>query len=507
MNSMQAHKYQMLSKHSQEIIIFFNRSGNIIDFNNEAREVIGYGDQEKHLSVCEVFREAIKYENSRLMVQSKYLDKGSETVAYRRNNTCFPVHLEVSVEEGKKYIGLCTAVDISENKKIMRELKNFKNDIKTYKKNRKEFISNIAHELRTPINGMMGLTEELLKTDLSSEQAENLNIIYKCCINMNKIICDFLDYFKIAQHKLVLEQSQFEFRKCINGIATFHLPRMNEKGLNFIINVADDIPEFFIGDEFRLSQILTNLISNAIKFTDVGHVALEIVKTEQTDHDVELFFMVMDTGIGISREEQEKLFISFSQVDGSITRRFGGTGLGLSISKLLVEAMHGSIKVDSEKGKGSIFSFSVRLGIPENQEERKYREQKLFSNDGGFLKKEGCIRENNKPSNEVEDKGDILWKVTKNGNSKFDSPGNSGNIQKKLVDALKKLILSVEMENWESAEELALYIKNLIPENKSELRKTAFKILLMVRKENQDTSLMSINELNVRLSEENEWMM
>lgn len=482
MNSMQDHKYQMLSKHSQEIIIFFNRTGNIIDFNNVAREVIGYGDQGKHLSVCEVFKEAINYENNKLLIQSKYMDKGSETVAYRRNNTCFPVHLEVSVEEGRKYIGLCTAVNISEKKKIMRELKNFKNDIKTYKKNRNEFISNIAHELRTPINGMMGLTEELMKTDLSSEQAENLNIICKCCINMNKIISDFLDYFKIAQHKLVLEQKKFDFRKFINCIAVFHTPIMNVKGLNFIINIADDIPEFVIGDEFRLSQILANLISNAIKFTDVGHVALEIVKTEQTDHNVELFFMVMDTGIGISLEEQEKLFISFSQVDGSITRRFGGTGLGLSISKLLVEAMHGSIKVDSEKGKGSIFSFSVRLGIPENQEEVKQ-------------------------PNEVEDISNLLLKVTKNENNQWESPGNSSNLQNKYEDSLEKLILSVKMENWERAEELAAYIKNLIPENKTELRKTAFKILLLVRKENQDTSLMSINELNVRLSEENEWMM
>lgn len=490
MNSMRLKKYQLLLKYSQEIILFFDQKGNIIDFNNVARDVIGYDNQDKQLSICEVFQEAIEYKNNRLMIQSKYLDKGSETVAYRQNKTCFPVHLKVFVEEaGENYIGLCTAVNISEKKRIMRELKYFQNDIEVYKKNRNEFIFNVAHELKTPINGMLGLSEELMKTNLSSEQMETLKVISKCCLDMNNTICDFLDYSKIVNDKLYLEQREFDFRKFIDSIIASYIPRINAKGLNFMINIEDDIPGIVIGDDYRLGQILNNLISNAIKFTDVGQIALDIVETEQTNHDVELFFIVMDTGIGISLEEKEKLFISFSQVDGSITRRFGGTGLGLSISKLLVEVMNGSINVDSEKGKGSTFTFSVRLGLPNNIDEIKDNEQNLNRDDiDGLIK----VGEDNKEYNQYESLGFPSIKIK----------GHKSN-----RDALEKLILSVEMENWKRAEELAMLIKNSIPENQSELRKMAFRILLLVRKENHDIALTVINELTERLSEEIGWTM
>jgi len=509
-------KHRLLTEHSQEIIIFFNQYGNIIECNQVAIDLLDYKEDIYQTPITEIFRKAVKNVNNQLVIHEKYRDKLAETVAYRKNQTCFNVYLRVTVNQSKRnLIGACIAIDLTSKKNLIHELKRTKNELKLLRQTKNEFVANISHELRTPLNGVMGLIENLMETELSPKQVETVNIIHRCCINMNTTINDLLDYTKIASNKLILEQRVFCIRKLIDHIVNFNINRITQKGLKLLVNVADGIPYRVIGDEYRLTQILNNLFSNAIKFTSVGHIAFEIVKTEQTEHEVELFFMIIDTGIGISLEDKDKLFQSFSQIDGSITRRFGGTGLGLSISKRLIEAMHGTITAESEKNKGSNFSFSIRLGIPKETEQAGEVNESNYLADDLHAKEKTFSNKAEETSNfkEIDYIGELLEKANippltlqnlnfqatsrKATDTKLDSKG--------MLDMMDRLMICIEMGSWLKAENFAIGIKALLPKDNKELMNMALRLVLTVRKEDHDNSLLNLDELRVRVDEVIGW--
>lgn len=503
------YKGKLIREHSLEMLVFFNEAGRIIAFNHTAARELGYGDELLNKPVTEVFKKTMSVIDGELNINSRFLNKTSETIAYRKNQTCFSVDLKIAIKAGmKNYLGICFAINISEFKRIHKDLKHAKHELKASMKTKSEFVANISHELKTPVNGIMGLTESLLETELTPKQLETLNIILRCCNNMNNLINDLLDFTKIGSNKLVLEQREFNFRRFIDEVITFNIKRINEKGLKLIVNIASDIPNTVIGDECRLTQILNNLFSNAIKFTAVGQIALEVVKTSQTKDEVELFFMVMDTGIGISLEERDKLFQSFSQVDGSITRRFGGTGLGLSICKMLVAAMHGNITVDSETNAGSTFSFSVRLALPEETEE-----QPQLIDYNWFHDKEVEAGQDGLPERMEQDYIGRLLNDTNfslrsiNSREQEFIPGGKKNdrMMEEVSTSIEKLMLCFEMENWTKAEEIASYLKKLMPEDHYKLKNKALLLLLSVRKEEHDKAVRELNELKSILEEVADW--
>lgn len=504
-------KYRLLLRYSQEILLFFNHSGKIIDCNQAAKDKLGYGNEIFQLSIIDVFQKAVKDIDGRLLIGTRYQDKNTETVAYRKNQTCFAVELKIVLVTGsRKLHGVCTAVDISDKKNLIHDYRHIKNELKSSRKIKNEFIANITHELKTPVNGIMGLTENLLETELTPKQLETLNIINRCCSNMNKLINDLLDFTKIGSHKMVLEKRVFSIHKMIDDVITFNINKINEKGLKLIINAAKDIPNRVIGDECRLTQILNNLFSNAIKFTSVGQIALEIVKTAETENEVELFFMVMDTGIGISLEEKDKLFLSFSQVDGSITRRFGGTGLGLSICKMLVEAMNGSITVDSEKDKGSTFSFSVRLGLPEEHNEDSAKLENNFA--WGMIHRGKEEKDEKWPPvmnyiGMLLNESSLLPQAVKGMDTSiyYEGQSTSSEHTQNMTASIEKLMICIEMESWEKAEEIATYIKRLIPKENQILNNKALHLLLTVRKEDHDTCIAELKGFEELIKQEKEY--
>jgi len=204
------------------------------------------------------------------------------------------------------------------------------------------------------------MTNLTLQTELTDEQRENLNIVNSCAELLLRVINDILDYSKIEAGKMTLENVKFDFFKPFGkDIQKPILYRQNEKGLRLSYTVQKGIPRILVGDPGRLQQVLNNLISNAVKFTDIGEVRIDVDIIEKRDDSVKLKFTVSDTGIGIDGDKMNMLFKSFSQVDSSITRKYGGTGLGLAISKQLVEMMGGEIWVESQKGKGSTFYFTA----------------------------------------------------------------------------------------------------------------------------------------------------
>lgn len=269
------------------------------------------------------------------------------------------VYVAQALVDDEKQIVLAL-VDISDRKQRETDLEKARLAAEAANLAKSQFLANISHEVRTPINGMVGMIELTLRTALKADQKENLISAKTCSEDLLRIINDILDYSKIESGKLELEEMRFDLHALLQRVAQVHEKIAKEKGLVFFRTFSKGVPRYVRGDSLRLRQILHNLLSNAIKFTQKGRVQLSIVNKQEAD-GMMLEFDVSDTGIGIKEEDRKKLFQPFSQVDGSITRRFGGTGLGLMITKKLVDIMHGRIEVASKTGAGSRFSFFLPL--------------------------------------------------------------------------------------------------------------------------------------------------
>ncbi|RYG43969.1 MAG: PAS domain-containing sensor histidine kinase, partial [Chitinophagaceae bacterium] len=312
------------------------------------------------------------YPDDRELLLATVLKNGKvrnfETSMVRKEGTVIQTMMNSRlIYENGKAIGIeGVAKDITELKETQAALIKAKEQAENLLKVKSQFLANMSHELRTPMNGIIGMIELLGQTDMPEEQQDYIETLRKSSEALLIILNDILDLSKIQAGKLDLNKTTMELGLTIEKIHSLFLNRAFQKGLDFTYEISPEVPEFIKTDEIRLLQILSNLVSNSIKFTNSGQVLLK-VSTEKGVRN-KLKFEVIDSGIGIQADSQHLLFNNFSQVDTSSSKTFGGTGLGLAISLQLTKMLGGDIGVDSEYGKGSNFWFTIRYENPEEDE-------------------------------------------------------------------------------------------------------------------------------------------
>jgi PAS domain S-box-containing protein len=380
----EASRRRALFEHMHDGVVVLNDDGSVLESNSKFAAMLGYSAEEirgLHIADWEA-----RYSREQLMELVRNVSSAGqffETVQKRKDGSLFDAEVSATrIEWGGRYYVLCIARDITERLRLAAELERHRDHLrelvdartrdlaaaleeaKSANRAKSDFLANMSHEIRTPMNGILGMTEVLLDSPLSDEQREYLGIVKTSGDNLLTIINDILDFSKIEAGRLEIEHIPFDPRKTVASIVSSMQTQALAKSLRLDLDVDTSVPPAVHGDPVRFGQVVTNLIGNAIKFTERGRVRVRLTNLAPVNQNTAcLEVAVSDTGIGIPPAKLERIFEAFVQSDSSVTRQFGGTGLGLSISLQLAARMGGSLRAESEPGKGSTFRLTLPCAV------------------------------------------------------------------------------------------------------------------------------------------------
>jgi PAS domain S-box-containing protein len=358
-------------------VVIANRDGVITDINRATQEIFGIPRERligrpltilmENRAAAEHDKQMHEYQRTRV---AKVVGRTREDTGRRGNGDLFPIELAVGDLESvgiPLFIGIVR--DISERRRTQENLREAKEMAEAGSRAKSEFLATMSHEIRTPMNGVLGMLSLLEHDELQPEQWQKVTVARQSAEALLHILDDILDFSKLEAGRIDLTLEACDIRQIAEAVVQVLRPKAEEKGLSLTCRIQPSVPAAVVTDPTRLRQILYNLLGNAIKFTESGHVAVRAGRVEELDDGrVLLGFEIEDTGIGITPDAAKALFQRFTQADSSITRRFGGTGLGLAICKDLCALLDGSIRVESTPGRGSVFTFTIacRVGDPAN---------------------------------------------------------------------------------------------------------------------------------------------
>jgi hypothetical protein len=361
------------------------------------------------------------------------------------------------------------------------------------------FIADITHELKTPVNGIMGMINLLYDSKLDDKQLEAVQIIDLCCQNMNQIISDILDISKMKEG-YISDGKQFSLSNLIETVFSVHSYKMIRKGITPILDISQNLPDLLYGSEKTISRVLHNLLSNAVKFTYKGYIAIQVYPLFKENNKIQINFTVLDTGVGIKKEDQQKLFSRYEQVNDVHSGNYSGSGLGLYISKEMVQALGGTIELYSKEGRGSEFSFSLPfdiidhlgIGIDSIKSEGYIIEYINSKRDtsGNYIMK---IQDLEEMSILKKQRNNIESCIGQMDSNKVILDKNTDD--KTIIDILDKLRTSVDKKLWVEAEELAGVLKNITSTSDKSLKQEVLRLLLQIRKEDYESVFQQLNKI------------
>jgi two-component system sensor histidine kinase/response regulator len=371
--------FRSIFENAQIGISFYNIATQVISPNRALQEMLGYTEGElSHLArwdeISHPDERADSAERYAELIKGKREQNRWEQRLLRKDGRIATTSVRFSLlrdATGRPQYVAALQEDITERKRLEAELVTAKEIAEAATKAKSDFLANMSHEIRTPMNAILGMTHLALKTDLTPKQRDYLTKTKTAAQTLLGIINDILDFSKIEAGKLDMEKIDFSLENVLANVSSMVCQKAYDKNLEFLVAAPQDVPPHLVGDPLRLGQVLINLVTNAVKFTERGEIVVTVTLVEKALDRVSLKFSVRDSGIGMTPEQTARLFQTFSQADSSTTRKYGGTGLGLSICKRLVEMMEGNIWVESNSGTGSAFHFTAWFGIGTGEPKRR----------------------------------------------------------------------------------------------------------------------------------------